>query len=149
MSPAEQAVRGLWRTLSARDYSGIAGWVTPDCIYFDVPLGPAFAARGPDGIAARLRVGWGGLTAYENQDGLLLEDGENVMYEHSETWTFSSGEVLQLPFVSVHRVRDGRVSLWKDYWDYAALTRAAPAAWLESLADADTSWLFDATALVR
>ena len=147
MSPAEHAVRGLWRTLSARDYAGIAEWVTDDCIYFDVPLGPAFAARGPDDIAARLKVGWGELTEYENHDGLLLDDGDHVMYEHSETWTFASGQVLQLPFVSVHRVQDGLVSLWKDYWDYSALTSAAPGAWLDSLATADTSWLFDATGL--
>jgi limonene-1,2-epoxide hydrolase len=145
---AEDTVRGLWRVLDARDYDGIADWVSTDCIYFDVPLGPAFAARGPAGIAARLRVGWGELTAYENHDGLLLTNGEDVMYEHSETWTFASGEVLDLPFVSVHRVHDGRVTLWKDYWDYNALTSAAPSSWLESLATADTSWLFDASDLV-
>ncbi|WP_435744736.1 hypothetical protein [Nocardioides sp. SYSU DS0663] len=57
------------------------------------------------------RVGWGGLAAYENHDGLLLAVGDDVMYEHSETWTFASGEVVVLPFVTVHRVRDGRVSL--------------------------------------
>jgi len=145
--PAE-AVRGLWQVLDERDYDGIADWVTTDCIYYDVPLGPAFAARGPAGIAARLRVGWGDLAAYENHDGLLVADGENVIYEHSETWTFATGEVLELPFVSVHRVRDGRVSLWRDYWDYNALTSAAPAAWLDSLAVADTSWLYDATGVV-
>ena len=144
---AEEAVRGLWRVLDARDYEGIADWVSEDCIYFDVPLGPAFAARGSVGIAARLRVGWGGLAAYENHDGLLLTGGDDVMYEHSETWTFTSGEVLELPFVSVHRVRDGRVTLWKDYWDFNALTSAAPSSWLDSLATADTSWLFDASGL--
>jgi limonene-1,2-epoxide hydrolase len=145
---AEEAVRGLWRVLDARDYDGIADWVSEDCIYFDVPLGPAFAARGPAGIAARLRVGWGDLAAYENHDGLLLTGGEDVMYEHSETWTFATGEVLDLPFVSVHRVREGRVTLWKDYWDYHALTSAAPSSWLDSLATADTSWLFDASEVV-
>jgi limonene-1,2-epoxide hydrolase len=135
--------------LSARDYDGIAEWVTDDCVYFDVPLGPAFAARGPADIAKRLRVGWGELAAYENHDGLLLSsESGDVMYEHSETWTFASGEVLELPFVSVHRVRDGRVSLWKDYWDQNALYSVAPAAWVEGLAGADTSWLFDATGLV-
>jgi ketosteroid isomerase-like protein len=135
--------------LSARDYDGIAEWVTDDCVYFDVPLGPALAARGPADIAKRLRVGWGELAAYENHDGLLLSsESGDVMYEHSETWTFASGEVLELPFVSVHRVRDGRVSLWKDYWDQNALYSVAPAAWGEGLAGADTSWLFDATGLV-
>ncbi|WP_205474193.1 limonene-1,2-epoxide hydrolase family protein [Nocardioides sp. SYSU D00038] len=144
----EEAVRGLWRTLSDRDYDGIAGWVTDDCIYLDVPVGPTLAARGPGDIAARLRVGWGELAGYENHDGLLVADGEHVIYEHSETWTFVSGEVLTLPFCSVHRVREGRVSLWKDYWDYGAVMSQAPASWVEGLATADTSWVFDATGLV-
>jgi limonene-1,2-epoxide hydrolase len=143
-----EAVRGLWAVLNDRDYDGIADWVTDDCIYLDVPLGPAFAARGPVDIAKRLRVGWGELAAYENHDGLLVAEGDAVMYEHSETWTFAGGEVVTLPFATVHRVRDGRVSVWKDYWDYAALMNAAPAAWSEALAEADTSWLFDATGLV-
>ena len=77
-TPAD-AVRGLWRTLSDRDYDGIADWVTDDCLYLDVPLGPAFAARGPVDIAKRLRVGWGGLAAYENHDGLLVADGDGEL----------------------------------------------------------------------
>ncbi|MEI5675766.1 MULTISPECIES: nuclear transport factor 2 family protein [unclassified Nocardioides] len=142
----EEAVRGLWRTLSARDYDGIADWVTDDCLYLDMPLGPSLAARGPVDIAKRLQVGWGGLTAYENHDGVLVASGDDVMYEHSETWTFPSGEVVTLPFATVHRVRDGKVSLWKDYWDYGAIMNNAPASWVESLATADTSWVYDATA---
>lgn len=144
-TPAE-AVRGLWQVLSARDYDGIADWVTDDCIYLDVPVGPTLAARGPVDIAKRLRVGWGDLAAYENHDGLLVADGEHVIYEHSETWTFETGEVFTLPFCTVHRVRDGRVSLWKDYWDYGAVMNNAPASWVEGLAGADTSWVYDASA---
>ena len=150
-TPAE-AVRGLWAVLHDRDYDAIADWVTDDCIYYDVPLGPAFSARGPVDIAKRLRVGWGELAAYENHDGLLVADDSAdeavVMYEHSETWTFRTGEVLHLPFATVHKVRDGRVSLWRDYWDYNALTSAAPQEWQDGLLTADTSWLFDATDLV-
>lgn len=142
----EEAVRGLWATLSERDYDGIAEWVTDDCLYMDMPLGPAFSARGPVDIAKRLQVGWGGLAAYENHDGLLVADeAGNVMYEHSETWTFPTGEVFTLAFATVHRVRDGKVCLWKDYWDYGAIMNNAPAAWVEGLATADTSWLYDAT----
>lgn len=144
-SPAE-AVRGLWQTLSRRDYDAIADWVSDDCIYLDVPVGPAFAARGPADIAKRLQVGWGGLAAYENHDGLLVADDDgNAMYEHTETWTFPTGEVFTLPFVTVHRVRDGRVCLWKDYWDYGAIMSNAPASWVDGLATADTSWVYDAT----
>jgi len=141
-------VLGMWRTLSARDWAGLGDHLTEDCIYLDVPVGPAAAARGPVDIIKRLQVGLRDLADYANHDGLLVADGDVVMYEHSETWTFTSGEVVELPFVSVHRVRDGKVALWKDYWDFGAVANAAPADWMEALATADTSWMFDATGLV-
>ena len=143
-TPAE-AVLGLWRTLSARDWAGIADWVTDDCIYIDMPVGPALAARGPVDIVKRLQVGLRDLAAYENHDGLLVAEGDVVMYEHSETWTFGSGEVVELPFMTMHRVRDGRVSLWKDYWDFGGVVNNAPPDWMEGLQSADTSWVYDAT----
>ena len=77
-----------------------------------------------------------------------MQNGEDVLYEHSETWTFSSGEVAVLPFVTVHKVTDGKVTIWKDYWDYATLANQAPKDWLQGMAGADTSWHFDATGLV-
>jgi limonene-1,2-epoxide hydrolase len=143
-----EAVLGLWRTLSARDWDHLAEWVSEDCIYVDMPVGAALAARGPADIVKRLQVGLRDLAGYENHDGLLIADGDTVMYEHSETWTFATGEVVELPFVTVHRVRDGRVSLWKDYWDFGTVASSAPADWMERLQQADTSWIFDATGLV-
>jgi hypothetical protein len=56
--------------------------------------------------------------------------------------------VVELPFVTVHRVVGGKVVLWKDYWDYETLRRAAPPGWEERLLTADVSWLFDATGIV-
>lgn len=143
-TPAD-AVRGLWRTLSDRDWAGLADWLTDDCIYVDMPVGPTAAAKGPRDIVQRLQVGLLELAAYENHEGVLVAEGHHVLYEHSETWTFTSGEVVRLPFVSVHRVRDGKVSLWKDYWDFGTVAAAAPADWMEKLMAADTSWMYDAT----
>ena len=147
MDPRE-AVLGLWRTLSARDWEGLATYLSDDCIYVDIPVGPTAAARGPIDIVKRLQVGLLDLAGYENHDGLLVAEGDAVLYEHSETWTFGSGEVVVLPFVSVHRVRDGKVALWKDYWDFGTVVNAAPSDWLEKLGSADKSWMFDATGLI-
>jgi len=143
-----EAVLGLWRTLSERDWEGLSSYLSDDCIYVDMPVGPTAAARGPVDIVKRLQVGLLDLAGYENHDGLLVAQGDAVLYEHSETWTFSSGEVVVLPFVSVHRVRDGKVALWKDYWDFGTVVNAAPSDWLEKLGSADTSWMFDATGLI-
>jgi limonene-1,2-epoxide hydrolase len=146
--PADDTVLGLWRALSRRDWDAVKTLLSADCVYVDMPVGPALAARGPDDIVKRLKVGLEPLAGYENHDGVLVFSGSDVMYEHSETWRWQSGETAVLQFVSVHRVDDGKVTLWKDYWDMGSMTAQAPPTWLEDLASADTSWVFDATGLI-
>jgi limonene-1,2-epoxide hydrolase len=141
----DEPVLGLWQALSRRDWDAVKTFLSADCIYVDMPVGPTLAARGPDDIVKRLKVGLEPLAGYENHDGLLVCTGADVMYEHSETWRWSSGETAVLRFVSVHRVDDGKVTLWKDYWDMNSLVNQAPSGWLETLSKADTSWGFDAS----
>jgi limonene-1,2-epoxide hydrolase len=144
----KQLILALWKALSDRDWDTIPTLVSDDCIYFDVPVGPSVSARGGADIVKRLKIGLAPLTAYENHSGVLVGDGTDFIYEHSETWTFDSGEVAVLPFCTVHKVVDGKITVWKDYWDYPTLQRQAPADWLERMAGADSSWHFDATGLV-
>ena len=141
------AVLGLWQALSRRDWDAVKTVLSPDCLYVDMPV-PALAARGPDDIVKRLQMGLAPLAGYENHDGVLVSNGSDVMYEHSETWRWTSGETAVLQFVTVHRVDDGKVSLWKDYWDMGSMTAQAPPTWLEDLGTAETSWIFDATGLI-
>ena len=96
-------------------------------------------------IEARLRLGLETLSGYDHERGLIVADGEHVVTEHAETWHWPGGESVTLPFVSVQRVVDGTIVLWKDYWDYQTLMNAAPADWQDRLATADLSWLYDAT----
>jgi limonene-1,2-epoxide hydrolase len=109
---------------------------------------PAVSARGPENIVKRLKMGLAPLAGYENHSGLLLSNGPDVMYEHSETWTFETGEQGVLRFVSVHQVVDGKIAVWKDYWDMNSLISFAPPSHFENLATGDTSWVFDATGLL-
>ena len=143
-----EAVLGMWNALSNRDWEAVRTFLSEDCIYVDMPIGPVAAARGPEDIVKRLKVGLEPLAGYENHDGVLVTNGVDTMYEHSETWTFKSGEQGVLRFVTVHKVRDGKITLWKDYWDMNGLTGFAPPTWLEDLAAADMSWVFDATGLI-
>lgn len=149
---AEQTVLGMWAALSQRDWSAVKTFLAQDCIYVDMPIGPTAAARGPEDIVKRLKVGLEPLAGYENHDGLLVGNGVDVMYEHSETWRWRSGESTVLDFVTVHKVeeREGipKIVLWKDYWDFGALQNHAPPLWMQELATADTSWIFDATGLI-
>ncbi|MGA7051683.1 MAG: limonene-1,2-epoxide hydrolase family protein, partial [Mycobacterium sp.] len=99
-------------------------------------------------IVKRLKMGLEPLAGYENHDGLLVSNGSDVVYEHSETWTFTTGVQGVLRFVTVHKVVDGKATVWKDYWDMNSLVSFAPPNHFENFANADTSWIFDATGLV-
>ena len=144
----DETVLGLWQALSRRDWDAVKTFLSADCIYVDMPVGPTLAARGPDDIVKRLKVGLEPLAGYENHAGVLVSNGSDVMYEHSETWRWSTGETALLQFVSVHRVDDAKVTLWKDYWDMGSMTAQAPSTWLEDLGKVDLSWVFDATGFV-
>lgn len=144
----EDTVTGLWKALSARDWGSLKAFLSDDCIYLDMPVGPTAAARGPEDIVKRLKIGIEPLASYENFPGLLLADGSDVMYEHHEEWHWKTGESAVLQFVSVHRVEHGKITLWKDYWDMGALVNHAPPTWMADFANADMSWIFDATGLI-
>ncbi|WP_280274232.1 nuclear transport factor 2 family protein [Nocardia wallacei] len=143
-----ETVLGLWRALSRRDWDAVRSYLSEDCLYLDMPVGPTAAARGPEDIVKRLKIGLEPLASYQNFDGLLLDNGADVMYEHHEEWRWETGESAVLRFVSVHRVEHGKIALWKDYWDMSALADHAPPTWMADFATADMSWIFDATGLV-
>ena len=135
----------FWEALYRRDWEAIAASFAPSAGYWDVPVGPTAAAKGPADIVARLQLGLAGLAGYEHFPGTVACTGHEVITEHREVWHWPSGETASLPFVSVMRVEGGLITLWKDYWDYATLIQAAPASWVEELASADLSWAYDAS----
>lgn len=148
MTNASEPVLRLWQALAKRDWDAVKTVVSDDCIFLDMPLGPTMAARGPENIVRRLKVGLENenLASYANHDGVLLTNGVDVIYEHLEIFTSTNGETANNPIVSVHKVRDGQVFLWKDYWDLNAIANTA---WFQSGAQAgDLSWVFDATGLI-
>lgn len=147
MSDAPRATAAaFWAALYDRDWDRIRSFFGPESIYFDVPTGPSSAGVGPDSIEARLRLGLEGLTGYEHRPGVVAEaPGGVVVTEHTEVWTWSTGETVALPFVSVQHIEDGVIRLWKDYWDLQTLMGAAPPAWHQRLDDADLSWVVDVT----
>ncbi|MBU9765225.1 nuclear transport factor 2 family protein [Mycobacterium sp. TNTM28] len=138
----------MWKALSDRNWALLKTHLSDECIYLDMPVGPAAAAKGPEDIVKRLKIGLEPLASYENFPGLLVANGNDAMYEHHEQWHWATGESAVLQFVTVHRVENGKVTLWKDYWDMGALANHAPPDWMDNFASADMSWVFDATGLL-
>jgi len=127
-------VQEFWAALYARDWDAIASFFGPDSEYTDVCSPPDDMARGPEQVVARLRLGLEKITGYEHELRLLVAEGPNVVTEHAETWTWHTGEVVTLPFVSVQVLDGPTIVRWYDYWDLSTLMNAAPAWWIEEIA---------------
>ncbi|MFQ5696720.1 MAG: nuclear transport factor 2 family protein [Myxococcota bacterium] len=128
-------IERFWRDLYARSFEAVGSYFAPEGLYEDVPT-PDSGARGPRGVAARLRIGLEPLEKIEHQTHRMVAEGSCVVTEHTETWHFPTGEVVPLPFVSIHVIEGDKIVLWRDYWDLGTLMSKVPKWWLERLARA-------------
>ena len=71
---------------------------------------------------------------FEHDTHLVVAEGDHVITEHTETWHFETGEKIVNHFVTVHELRDGKIKLWRDYWDLGSMLAQAPKWWIERLA---------------
>jgi len=130
----QAVVERLWAALyDRRDYDEVGSLFAADGFYVDMP-NPAAGATGPAEVAARLRLGLQPVERHWHDVEEILAVGDTVVTEHVEHWQFPTGELVSLPFVSVHRLRDARIRLWRDYWDFGTLMNSAPGWWLEHIA---------------
>jgi limonene-1,2-epoxide hydrolase len=126
-------LESFWKVLYERDWERVASFFGPDGHYEDVPA-PDPGATGPENVVKRLKIGLEPIERYEHESIRVVADGDTVITEHAETWHWHTGESVRLPFVSVHVIADGKIKLWRDYWDMQTLIGAAPAWWIERLA---------------
>ncbi len=126
-------IERFWRDLYERNFEKASSYFAEDGLYEDVPA-PDGGARGPAAVAKRLRIGLEPIEGYVHHLHRMVAEGDTVITEHTEDWHFHTGEVVSLPFVSVHVIRDGQIVLWRDYWDMNTLMSGAPKWWIEHLA---------------
>ena len=129
-------VQRYWDALAARDWDAMKALLTEDAHYTDVGT-PGAGGTGPDGVVARLKIGLKPLEGYEHLPGAnMVAEGNLVMTEHTERWTFHTGEVIDHSFVSVTELRDGKICRWHDYSNIPNITDNAPAWWIEHIVQA-------------
>lgn len=127
-----EVVERFWEALGRRDFDAVGSFMSPHGHYIDVPLvGSEEGARGPAEVAARLRLGLAPLSGYVLHPGTIVAQGNMVVTEHAEEWSWHTGEHHLVRFCSVMEVRDGQVDRWWDYVDLSQLLGAAPQWWIE------------------
>src|SRR3954452_2595057 len=109
-------------TIESLDLEGALAFLADDVEYDNVPMGKVF------GIDA-VRAGLGPFVAgFEQVDWPVSRIASSGTVEHGIVFTervdrFRRGDTwLELPVNGVFEVRDGRIALWRDYFDLATFT---------------------------
>ena len=57
-----------------------------------------------------------------------------VFLDHTEGWTFRTGEKVEHTFATLHEMKDGKIARWSDYWDVSKFVGQFPQWFLEEMA---------------
>lgn len=132
MSKNADRLRQLFVDLERLDFAAVAAHCADDCVYEDVPYAEA-TVHGPEAIRAKLELGLGTLERLPTTIHELVEDGDTVLVERTEVWHHPTGERATLRVAAVFKFRDGKLLLWRDYWDARTLFAQQPASWLPDI----------------
>jgi ketosteroid isomerase-like protein len=128
-----KTVETMWEALSARDWEGLKRCLSPDVHYEDVPTEDP-GARGPENVVKRLAIAFDHLVDHQHTIHHIVCEGDVVFLDHTEVWTFETGEKATNQFATLHEMKDGRVAKWSDYWDVSGFVGQFPAWFLEEMA---------------
>lgn len=112
----KETVKTMWHALSVMDWETLKNCMHPEIHYQDVPADDA-GAHGPDNCVKRLEIAFKHLSKQEQITHHIIAEDDVVFLDHTEIWTFKTGEVAQHTFATMHEMKDGKVYRWSDYWD--------------------------------
>ena len=126
-----EVIEGFWRDLYRQDFTSLVARFDPKGQYTDVVTPDDDVATGAEEIVARLTLAFGKLSGLRDERVHLVAGNDAVMTEHTEHWEWPTGETMALRVASVHELQDGKITMWRDYWDMNVLTSSAPPWWFE------------------
>jgi limonene-1,2-epoxide hydrolase len=116
--PAIRVVESFFRALEAKDLDGAAALLADDVVYQNVPLP---ADHGKPAVLRTLQRFQRVFTDFEVQMKNIAARGGTVLTERVD---ILSGPVLYLDIwvCGTFEVKDGKITLWRDYFDLAECT---------------------------
>lgn len=113
-------VRRFIAAIEAKDLDTACSWLTEDCVYDNVPMGPVV---GPGAVhtglspflAACSEVDW----VIHHQVAREDSAGNGVVMNERLDRFHLAGRWVEVPVAGLFVVRDGLISLWRDYFDLA------------------------------
>ncbi len=129
----KQTVEKMWRALSEMDWEALKSCLHETVHYQDVPTDDP-GAHGPENVVKRLSIAWDHLAKQEQILHHIAADEDVVFLDHTEIWTFKTGEVIQHTFATMHEMKEGKIYRWSDYWDVQKFVGQFPPSFLKEMA---------------
>ena len=127
-----KTVEAMWDALTRMDWEAVKACLHPDVHYEDVPTEDA-GARGPENVVKRLEIAFAQLIDHRHVIHHMACEGDVVFLDHTEGWTFKTGEKAEHTFATMHEIKDGLVYRWSDYWDMQKFVGQFPEWFLEEM----------------
>jgi limonene-1,2-epoxide hydrolase len=122
MSDNLATVHAVIAAMAAKDYDAALPFFTEDCEYTNLPMG---SVTGPAAVKAVLEPFFA--PVIENDLVILrtVVEGDTVFTERIDRHRIETGWV-ELPVAGVFVFREGRIAVWREYFDMATLLRQWP-----------------------
>ncbi len=112
-------VNAFMKAAAGRDYDAAESYLTDDIEYQNMPLPPV---TGKEAVRATLDML---LATAEGSEWVVhreLEAGNVVMNERTDRFNIG-GKWMELPVAGVFELRDGKIALWRDYFDLETIMK--------------------------
>jgi limonene-1,2-epoxide hydrolase len=118
MTPLE-TVRTFLAAAERKDFDAAMQFVAPDCEYTNLPMG---TVRGPQGIRQTLEPFFAPIEVNEFRVLRVAADGPLVFVERLDRHLGVHGW-WELPVTGVFEVHDGRITIWREYFDLVTVQK--------------------------
>ncbi len=128
MADAQQIIdvaRKFLMAMGDKKFEEGLGYLSGDCVYENMPLGMD-AVTGPAGVRAVLEPFFG--PTLKNEFVFLREaaSGSTVFIERVDRHKLAEDRWVELPVTGVFEIEDGKIKIWRDYFDLPTILTAWP-----------------------
>lgn len=109
---------GAWSRLDPEE---LASYFSEDGVYHNMPMGPVAGRDNVKQMIAGFTADW---TTTTWDIVTLMGDGDIVVAERVDRTKLGEKSV-DLPCTGIFEMQDGKIKVWRDYFDLGTYTRAA------------------------
>jgi limonene-1,2-epoxide hydrolase len=117
MTP-KQTIEAVFAAFGALDLEAVYALVDGDVVYQNMAQGPVHGLQG----LRDLWAGFGAISHLHSEVIHILAEGEVVLAERLEHMVIDGREIA-VPMAGAFRVRDGKITEWREYYDMATFER--------------------------